>query len=97
MHKKSNESGLKDALELYLKHFKLLNGYHQAAIVSIWDRLMGPTIATKTEQISYKDGLLSIRFSSPVLRQEMQFVKEKIKDSLNKELGKRVIQEVKIL
>ncbi|MGY6562451.1 MAG: DUF721 domain-containing protein [Luteibaculaceae bacterium] len=92
----SNNANLKDALEAYLKHFKLLDGYHQAAIVSFWDKLMGGAIASKTEKIVYKEGVLTVYFSSSVIRNEMQFGKEKIKEMLNKALEKRVITEVHI-
>jgi len=97
MIKKTNQSSIKDALELYLKHFNLLDGYHQAAMLSIWEKLMGQTINNRTESLKFKNGILEIRFNSSVLREEMKFGKDKIKETLNRELGKRVIQEVVIL
>ena len=91
-----NNRNLKDALELYLKHFKLLDGYHQAGILGIWEKQMDSAIVNRTESIKFKNGILEIKFNSSVLSQEMKFKKEQIKETLNRELGKRVIQEVNI-
>jgi predicted nucleic acid-binding Zn ribbon protein len=89
-----NQKSMAEAIQEYLKSFRLDGKLAETRAISAWERLMGPSIAKHTKSIYIKDKVLYISFDSAVLRQELSFAKDKIKTMLNKEAGAEVISEV---
>jgi predicted nucleic acid-binding Zn ribbon protein len=92
----SNFFSLGDAINEYLKASGMDVKLAQNKAISSWENVMGKMIANHTLDISIKDKTLFIKLDSSVLREELSFAKEKIKDLLNKEAGMRVIEKVVI-
>ncbi|MBA3899011.1 MAG: DUF721 domain-containing protein [Bacteroidetes bacterium] len=92
--KKGNQKTLGDAIEEYLKAFRLDGKLAETRAISSWEKLMGPAISKHTKSIYIKNKTLYISFDSAVLRKELSFAKDKIKSMLNKEAGIEVITEV---
>ena len=90
----SNEFTLKKALELMLVQNNLKTKYDEIHIRSIWDKLMGVTIAKRTIDINLHNKVLFLKLSSSVLRNELTFSKEKIMKLLNDEFGETVVESV---
>jgi predicted nucleic acid-binding Zn ribbon protein len=92
--RKGNEETLKTAIERLMKVYKLESKMSEVNIVNSWEKLMGKTIASKTEEIFIRDKKLFIRLSSSVLRQELSYAKSKIVELINKEAGTEIVSEV---
>jgi hypothetical protein len=92
--RKGNEETLKTAIDRLMKAYKLDSKMSEINIVNSWEKLMGRTIANKTEEIFIRDKKLFIRLSSSVLRQELSYAKSKIVELINKEAGNEIVTEV---
>lgn len=93
----SNFNSLGDAISRFLKHHGIEDSYTIQEMIADWELLMGKPIANNTERIWFKNNILYVRMSSAVWRQELSLARLKIKDMINKKVGKDLVQEVKIL
>ncbi len=96
MSRSDNEENLGSAIERLLKAYGLEEGYYAAAVVTHWEKLMGPAIARRTQSIKIQKGVLIVKIESAALRQELSYAKEKIATQINKELGIRIIKSVEL-
>jgi hypothetical protein len=85
---------MKDAFESFLKVYNLKSKFNETYLVTYWEKIMGVSIAQRTEKIHIKNGVLFIRLSSPSLSQELLLAKSKMIILLNKEIGEDVINDV---
>ncbi|HNP24192.1 MAG TPA: DUF721 domain-containing protein [Panacibacter sp.] len=83
-----------DALKQFLDKSKLKNGIRSVQIESIWEMLMGKTIARYTEKIEIVNQTLFIQTSVGPLKNELVYQKEKIIERINEALGEKAIKEV---
>ena len=63
----------------------------------IWKEIVGETIANNSEPSDVKHGVLTVKVSTPVWRNELVFRKKEILEKLNKVLGKDVIKDIKLV
>ena len=63
--------------------------------LSQWTETVGEKIAKETKPTSMLNGILKVKVSTPAWRQELIFLKENIRRKLNKELGKKVVSDIK--
>ena len=63
--------------------------------LSQWTQTVGEKIAQETKPMSMLNGILKVKVSNPAWRQELTFLKEDIRRKLNKELGKKVVSDIK--
>ncbi len=96
MSRDTNEESLEQVIDRLLAAYGLEEGYHAAAIVTYWEKIMGPAIAKRTTEIKLEKGKLTIFIESASLRQELSFAKDKIAEKINKELGKRMVKTVEL-
>jgi predicted nucleic acid-binding Zn ribbon protein len=94
MERKKNDYSLKEALQLMLSEYKLKPRVNAARIKRIWESKMGKQIAQHTKAIDMRGNTLYLQIESAPLRSELLFLREKIKDMLNDELGEEYIKDV---
>lgn len=85
---------LKDAIDAFLNSFNLQSKFDESYLVTYWEKIMGASIAKRTEKIYIKNGTLFLQISSAPLRQELLLAKTKLISLLNTEIGKDIISEV---
>jgi hypothetical protein len=85
---------LKDALNAFMDSFNLTSKYNETSLVASWEKIMGQTIASRTEKIYVRSGTLFLGISSAPLRQELIMAKSKLISLINKEMGKELVNEV---
>ena len=85
-----------DALRDFLNKSKLKSGIRAVQIESIWEEIMGKTIARYTEKIQIIDKTLFIYTAVGPLKQELLYQKPKIIERVNEALQEQVIHEVVI-
>ena len=95
--RKSNEQSLKEVIDDLLDAYKLRGKFNQKKIIHSWERVMGKTIANRTEAVFFKDDKLIIKLNSSVLREELSFSKNKIIQLLNEDIGEEVVKEVVLI
>ena len=90
---------LGDALKQFVQHSKLKNGIRSVQIESVWEEIMGTTIAKYTDKIYIFDQKLFIKTSIGPLKNELGFQKVQILERINEKmtaLGENKITEVVI-
>jgi predicted nucleic acid-binding Zn ribbon protein len=85
---------LKEAIDEFLKSFKLTQKYNETYVIAHWEQIMGKSIATRTEKIFVKNGVLYLKISSAPLRSELLMAKSKMIKLLNQEMQNELIKEV---
>jgi len=91
---KTNEVSLGAAIESMLSELNLRHGVYEAKIEAMWESIMGRTIARHTTNINLKGDRLYLTVDSAALRNELFYSREKIRDVVNKEIGKDIIKDV---
>jgi hypothetical protein len=94
--KKKNDISLQDAMKDMLQEFKLAPQLNETRVKSLWEQLMGKTIATYTSNITVRKNVLYLTILSAPLKQELSYAKEKIRSLINEEMGEDYIREVVI-
>lgn len=96
MSREKNEETLEHVIDRLLKAYGLEEGYYAAAIVTHWEKMMGPAIARRTKEVKLQKGVLTIWIESASLRQELSYAKDKIAEKINVEMGKRLVKSVEL-
>jgi hypothetical protein len=91
---RTNEISLGAAIESMLSELNLRHGVYEAKIEAMWGPVMGRTIARHTTHINLKGDRLYLTVDSAALRNELFYSRVKIKEVLNKEIGKDIIKDV---
>lgn len=87
---------LGDAISQYLKYFKIEEKFNQTALLAHWEKLMGKTIASRTEQIYINKKILYLKINSAPLKNELTLNKQNLLDLITKEIGEGVVEDIKI-
>ena len=83
-----------EALKDFLNKSNLKAGLRAIQIESVWEELMGKTIARYTDKIQIINHTLFIYTSVGALKQELIYQKSKIIERVNEALHEKVITEV---
>lgn len=89
-----NTMSLKEAIDKLLSTYNIASKMDEISIQKEWEKLMSPAIVKRTQNIRLKNGMLHVQIESSVLRHELGFMKDKIINKFNKQLGKRVVKEI---
>lgn len=60
-----------------------------------WKDVVGPTTAEHTEPISYHNGILWLLVKNSTWMQQMTFLSETIKNTINQKLNKKFVTEIR--
>lgn len=94
--RKSEFASIKDIMQDVLGENKLQKGIDLVAIKEAWVEVMGNGVNSYTKDIQFKNGLLLVKLTSSVLREELSYGKDKIIHLLNENLHKTLIKSVKL-
>ena len=90
------QHSLKDTIKQFLKQNNLEDKLMEVRVRACWEKLMGSGIAVHTISIKFREKKLYMTFDSAALKQELSYTKSKVIESMNKELGDNVIEEIVI-
>lgn len=98
MSKRTNDFiSVKDVLQEMLQQNKLQKGIDQVNVKEAWQFVMGNGVSSYTDSVEMKGDTLIVRLSSATLREELSYGKEKIAKMMNENIGKIIINKVKLL
>ncbi|MCR5445194.1 MAG: DUF721 domain-containing protein [Bacteroidales bacterium] len=60
----------------------------------VYRRLAGDLIGRLTQRVSFKKGILRLKYMSAALRQEMTYRRESLRQTMNDELGGDVVKKI---
>lgn len=95
--RKSDVSTLGECIDELLGYYKLRKKFNQTSIIASWEKIMGKTVANRTEKIFFRDKTLFVKLSSSPLKQELNIAKPKVLALINNEFPQEVIEEVVFL
>ena len=90
----ANAMPLKAAIEEFLDKFHLRDKLNQAKVLQAWEKVVGEMVARNTSQLHIRKKVLYVKVNSAALRNELLFARNKIMNTLNKEAGAVVIEEI---
>ena len=85
------------ALKKFIKKQGIEKEINQQKAVNVWAEVVGKKIEEHTEPMDVMFGVLTVKTSSPVWRQELQFQKKSIIDSINRRLKKATIKDIRFI
>ncbi|TDS52080.1 DUF721 domain-containing protein [Myroides indicus] len=88
------ENSIEDVLKLIIRENRLEEGIDNIDARNAWINLLGPGIANYTLDVVLKREVLYVALSSPILREELSYGKQKIIRMINDDLGKEVIKDL---
>lgn len=94
MKKRSNEQSLEQALGHLVDAFGFREKMDELDITTAWDDVAGAMIARHTVAIRLHRGRLHVKVDSAPLRQELTYMREALREILNRRAGREVVQEI---
>ncbi len=88
---------LNKILKSVLKNAGLEKGVTQHTALIIWDSVVGKKIGEQTSPEKVEYGVITVKASTPAWRQELLFKKQDILKKLNKQLGSKVIKDIRFI
>ncbi len=87
-------SRLADCLERVLGRIDPHQRLKVYRVWTFWEEEVGKTVASRAQPTGYRGGVLSVRVSGHAWMQELQFLKETIRERLNGRLGEELIRDI---
>lgn len=94
-YKRSHEeSSIQDVLGKMMAGYNLEKGIDKLNVREAWVKLLGPGIASYTQQVELRKDTLYVSLSSNVLREELSYGLTKIIAMINEDLGKEIVKKI---
>ena len=84
-------------IKKFLKTAGLEKGIAQQSAIELWPDAVGENVSKNTEPVSVEHGTMTVKTETPAWRQELQFQKKQIIETLNKKLNKKVIKDIRFI
>ena len=89
-----NNMELKNIINTFLKENKLEKGLLNIEVKKAWFELMNNGVANYTTDVSLRKKTLYIKLSSPALKEELSYGKEKLIKLINERLNENVVEKI---
>ena len=89
-----NNLELKNLVNKFLKENKLEKGLLNIEVKKAWFELMNNGVANYTTDVSLRKKTLYIKLSSPALKEELSYGKEKLIKLINERLKENVVEKI---
>ena len=95
MEKKDHSfTPLKDILSNLLGDSNLPFNPENARIWEVWDEVVGPTISKNAQPYGIKNKRLRVHVSDSIWLQELEYMADAIRDTLNLELERKAVEKI---
>lgn len=83
-----------NVMDAYFESMGIKDRIDEARAVLAWKQMMGPVIVRKTTQVSIKNGVMYVSLSSPALRKELLYMREKMVEKVNALLERNFLLDI---
>lgn len=90
----SRKWGLRQVLGDVLRRIDPEHRLEAFEVWSFWKEAVGEALARRTQPTAYRNGVLIVAVSAHVWLQELQFMKEALREQLNARLGQPLIRDI---
>lgn len=87
---------IKDLLDKLMENYGYSDKLKEQEVISVWNRVMGPFILSRTSRIRYDKNCIYIQLTTPAVKNELMMTRTAIIEKLNTELGSELIKEIHI-
>ena len=91
---RTKEVKLGDAIHAFLREEGLETPLNEYRAEQAWSTVMGEVIASYTQKVSVRGGILYVQVSNAALRQELMMQRPQIVARINQYVGAQVLQQV---
>lgn len=84
-----------DVLRNLLEETSLQDRMDELKAASMWDKVVGKSFAKQTSKPSVKNGIMTVGIPNASLRNELMMNRTRLREIINKNIGKEVITEIK--
>ena len=92
--RKKNTEKISDVIQQIFQQNNLQQKLDEVDIMQSWEKVLGSTIKNYTTELIIQNGVLYVKLSSSVLRNELMMTRSKLIASLNEKVGKEVIKDI---
>ncbi len=92
--RKSNQQQIGAVIKKILKNQQLEGRLQELDLLDNCKEILGENLMNFVKEISIKDGILSIKVSSAVVRNELFYQKSKIIQKMNNQARKEIVKEI---
>lgn len=89
-----NVQKLGDLIREYIQMHKGPDYLDELKVINSWKTVVGPFIASHTIDLAIRNKMLFVRVDSDALRMELSFSKSLLKDNLNAQVGREVVEDI---
>jgi len=94
--RKSQTQKISDVISECLRELNIDRKLKEVNLVSQWEELMGKTVASRTDRIYVRNGVLYLHVTSAILKNELIMMRNQIISRLNETAGERLIESIMI-
>ena len=92
--RKSNQQQIGAVIKKLLKNQQLEGRLQELDLLDNCKEILGENLMKFVKEISIKDGILSIKVSSAVVRNELSYQKSKIIEKMNNQAENEIVKEI---
>ena len=92
--RKSNTQPLGEVIRDYMKALDIDNKLQEIRLVDSWPKVVGITVAKKTDRLFIKNRVLFVYLNSSIVRCELLRIREGLIKALNDHAGIKLIDEI---
>lgn len=94
---RKNEVTLKQAIDKMIDAYKLRGKFNELKLRETWEEVVGVHISKHTTKIQIKDYKLYVKVDSPVVKQELMFMRSRLLSLINRKFNYKIIDEINIV
>ena len=92
--RKSNQQQIGTVIKKLLKNQQLEGRLQELDLLEKCKEILGEKLMKFVKEISIRDGILNIKVSSAVVRNELSYQKSKIIEKMNNQAGNKIVKEI---
>ncbi|MGM0566965.1 MAG: DUF721 domain-containing protein [Bacteroidota bacterium] len=92
--KQTNEQTLGEVIEQLMESYRIKNRFYEQKLIAKYPEIVGPMISRYTENLQIRNRVLFLKIASPLVRNELSYARSSLTESLNKAVGKDVIDKI---
>jgi predicted nucleic acid-binding Zn ribbon protein len=89
-----NVNSIGDLIKIFLKKNKMYDKYEEVDLLSNWENIVGPVIASHTIDLELRGSRLVVKLNSAALRHTLAFSKTEFQEKINTALGRELVKEL---
>lgn len=92
--KRKDPENLGNVLQQYLVAIGADKHIKEVRVTQEWDKIVGPMIARNTSDINLKEGVLTVKFRSAIVRNEISMRRTFLQKLINDAIGEEVVTNI---